>query len=286
MGICFGKPHQSHAANSPSTNSHEFAPASPPPSTQQQSGGQTTYPQRLARPTPLSRLTSTWRSQSAEGDQATANTRPAASTPPSKISQPNATDKKGLTNFMNAVIKGRVAEARQMMEQDSFDPNVRVLDGRTAMHYVAKHGRDEICEKLVRRPGVEIDVATADEITPLYVAAQYKHTVVAVHLLWNGADVNHAVRDRTTPLHRAAENGDVEMIDLLLRHGASVETSRADGATPLFTAAALNKRPAFNRLYIAERANEIKRARESALECGSDFIEYGNGDYATIIPMR
>ena len=54
-----------------------------------------------------------------------------------------------------------------------------------------------------------------------------------MELIKAGADVNQATSDGTTPLFLAAQNGHESCVALLIQAGADVRKARKDGHTPM-----------------------------------------------------
>ena len=79
-----------------------------------------------------------------------------------------------------------------------------------------------------------------DGLTPLHLAAYFRHCKSAEILLSRGADPDVAAADGTDlrPLHAAVAGGNVTIVHLLLDRGADVDQSRPGGYTPLHGAAA------------------------------------------------
>jgi ankyrin repeat protein len=86
------------------------------------------------------------------------------------------------------------------------------------------------------KEGADVNKATDDGTTPLFMASQHGHCDVVEALLRGGADVNKAKNDGTTPLFMASQNGHCDVVEALLRGGADVNKANNDGATPLYIA--------------------------------------------------
>jgi len=76
-----------------------------------------------------------------------------------------------------------------------------------------------------------------DRATPLFVAAQNGHRIIARLLLEKGAIVDPRRADGATPLWIAAQMGWNDVCSDLLEKGAFIDALRNDGASPLFKAA-------------------------------------------------
>ena len=77
------------------------------------------------------------------------------------------------------------------------------------------------------------------------IAAQEGHSsVVELLLKADGVDVNKATEDGATPLYIAAQNGHASVVELLLKaDGVDVNKGDEDGATPLLLPLRMVTRP-------------------------------------------
>ena len=73
----------------------------------------------------------------------------------------------------------------------------------------------------------------------LHMCARMGHLGILDCLLGAGVglDVNHATRDLCTPLYIAASYGNARAVEALIAAGANLESRSADGFTPLLAAA-------------------------------------------------
>lgn len=114
--------------------------------------------------------------------------------------------------------------------------NVKDDDGRTPLHYGARHGRMEIVKLLLER-GADINVK--DDVyghTALHLAAQ-GHTKTVKLLLDKGvADINVKNKFGYTVLHIAAEYGNTEIVKLLLDRGIDMHAKNNDGKLAIYYA--------------------------------------------------
>lgn len=91
--------------------------------------------------------------------------------------------------------------------------------------------------RLLISAGAEVNTASMDGATPLFVACQAGHIVMVKELLESGAQINISMKDHASPLFIAAQNGHRNVCVLLINRGATVDKTRSDGATPLWIAA-------------------------------------------------
>jgi len=77
--------------------------------------------------------------------------------------------------------------------------------------------------------GVDANVQTRSENTPLHAAAYRGHTEVVELLIAHGADVNAADVRGWIPLHQAVDQGHVETGELLIAKGADLNARMKGG---------------------------------------------------------
>ncbi len=99
--------------------------------------------------------------------------------------------------------------------------NVNVVErttGATPLHFAAIYGRENLAKFLLDK-GAQVDAKMPLNITPLLVAAQFKHTPVVELLLTRKANINQTDEEGFSALHFAAKNGDEVTATLLLHQG-------------------------------------------------------------------
>lgn len=84
--------------------------------------------------------------------------------------------------------------------------------------------------------GVNVDVLSENNITPLCWAMLYNAEDVATLLIKSGADVKAKDKFGRTPLH-AADDELRAVAELLIKNGAEVNAKKEDGTTPLHNVA-------------------------------------------------
>mmetsp|Transcript_466 Transcript_466/g.885 ORF Transcript_466/g.885 Transcript_466/m.885 type:complete len:373 (+) Transcript_466:1-1119(+) len=85
--------------------------------------------------------------------------------------------------------------------------------------------------------GLHVDEPDLQGRTALHVAATHGKVQAAERLLKASADVDAIDEDSATPLHRASERGDVELVSLLLQNNADVDAVDDEGMSALHLAA-------------------------------------------------
>uniref|UniRef100_A0A8C0UHM1 Ankyrin 1 n=1 Tax=Cyanistes caeruleus TaxID=156563 RepID=A0A8C0UHM1_CYACU len=104
--------------------------------------------------------------------------------------------------------------------------------GLTPLHLAAQEGHVLVADVLVKH-GVTVDAMTRMGYTPLHVASHYGNIKLVKFLLQHQADVNAKTKLGYTPLHQAAQQGHTDVVTLLLKHGASPNEISTNGTTPL-----------------------------------------------------
>lgn len=128
----------------------------------------------------------------------------------------------------------------KMLAERNVNVNSFNMEGTTPLHLAARRGGRVACGSLIVN-GASSQLVDRDGCTPLHAAAT--RTVEAtcfIDLLVNGkANVEHQnTADQATPLHVAAAHGSFKACRALLRHRANPKAVTASGATPMHLVAA------------------------------------------------
>ncbi len=132
-----------------------------------------------------------------------------------------------------------------------FDPNTPSPKGAPPLLTAIRQGSVKSALVLAVWPQTRVDDRSADDETPLMLAAINNQMAVAQALIARQADVN---KTGWTPLHYAATKGHTEMIRLLLQHHAYIDASSPNGTTPLMMAAHYGN-PMATKLLLEEGAD-------------------------------
>jgi len=115
-----------------------------------------------------------------------------------------------------------------------FDPNTLDSQGLHGLFLALKEPSPNVAAVLIDWPKTEVETRTAQDESPLMIAALTGQYDLAVRLIDHGADVN---KPGWTPLHYAATQSRLNLIQLLLEHYAYIDAESPNGTTPLMMAA-------------------------------------------------
>jgi ankyrin repeat protein len=143
----------------------------------------------------------------------------------------NAADNAGRTAYHFAANSGYEEIVRYLLSK-GVDKNLKTKANTTALHYAALNGHLDVVKLLVEN-GVELEIKNSQTATPLYYAAMRGHTDVVNFLIQKGAVVDALDREEGTPLHTAAQSGHLEMVRLLIENGAEKKKKDINGRTAM-----------------------------------------------------
>jgi hypothetical protein len=122
--------------------------------------------------------------------------------------------------YLKAVISNNIPEFRRTL-RERVNRNATTVEGENALWIAAKRGYTDLVRMLI---GIHVDLNFPahgqGNTTPLMIAAQLGHEVIAELLIQAGADMAAEDSDGRTPLHIAAAAGKLQMVRRLLARGA------------------------------------------------------------------
>jgi hypothetical protein len=125
-----------------------------------------------------------------------------------------------LTALFHAIKHDRYGDASDIIFHDNRIVHRSDEHGRTALHYAAQAGQDELVNELLAL-GADPDAEILKyKHTPLHLAAQRGHRLVVETLLDAGSDPCAENKLQKTPLHYAAEKRHGDIVKVLLEAGA------------------------------------------------------------------
>lgn len=136
-------------------------------------------------------------------------------------------------NFFQALERDDTATVRALLQR-GFDPNSVNPKGEYALIQALRLPSPGVARLLIAHPETRVEVRTAQDESPLMLAAIKGDLELCRHLIARDADVN---KPGWAPLHYAATGGNGQVVQLLLDHYAYVDAESPNGSTPLMMAA-------------------------------------------------
>lgn len=118
--------------------------------------------------------------------------------------------------------------------QRGFDPNTVNPKGEHGLMLALRGASIKVIKVLLAQASIDVNVRTAQDETPLMLAALRGFADVCVELIARDADVN---KPGWTPLHYAATGARTDILQLLLDNHAYIDAASPNGSTPLMMAA-------------------------------------------------
>lgn len=115
-----------------------------------------------------------------------------------------------------------------------FDPNTPDPEGLPGLYLALRDGSLKAARALIDWPKTNVETRTAQDESPLMMAALKGHLDLVKRLIQRDADVN---KPGWAPLHYAATHGHLAVIELLLEQHAFIDAQSPNGTTPLMMAA-------------------------------------------------
>lgn len=136
-------------------------------------------------------------------------------------------------DFFRAIKQDDAVTVNTLLQR-GFDVNTTNAQGEHALVLALREPSLKVLDVLIHWPKVNIEVRTANDESPLMLAAIKGLTSVCEELIAKDADVN---KPGWTPLHYAATHGHLDVIRLLLKHHAYIDAQSPNGTTALMMAA-------------------------------------------------
>lgn len=115
-----------------------------------------------------------------------------------------------------------------------FDPDTLDPKGLPGLYLALRDGSLKAAGALIQWPKTNVEIRTAQDESPLMMAALKGHVDLVKKLIERGADVN---KTGWAPLHYAATSGQLAIMELLLDESAYIDAESPNGTTPLMMAA-------------------------------------------------
>lgn len=135
--------------------------------------------------------------------------------------------------FFSAVKANDAANVSALINR-GFDVNTPNSAGETGLLMAVRESSVKVIDVLLKAPKIKIESRSAQDESPLMLAAIKGLTEVCRQLIAADADVN---KPGWTPLHYAATKGHLDIMNLLLENHAYIDAESPNGTTPLMMAA-------------------------------------------------
>ena len=180
-------------------------------------------------------------------------------------------------DYFQAVRIDNAGAVKQLLAR-GFDPNSVDPKGQYGLIRAIQYGSLTVVATLVDHPSTNIEVRTAQDESPLMLAALRGNLALCEKLIARDADVN---KTGWAPLHYAATGAHLEVMQLLLDHSAYIDAESPNGSTPLMMAAMYGNAKAVDLLLQAGADPRLKNSLGlSALDFAS---KAGRQDSAALI---
>lgn len=160
-------------------------------------------------------------------------------------------------DFFDAIQRDDAAAVRTLVAR-GFDPNTVNPKGEPALIVAIRGPALKVVNALLESPKTQVEVRTANDESPLMLAALKGHYETCQHLIARDADVN---KPGWTPLHYASTSGHVAIMRLLLDNHAYIDAASPNGSTPLMMAAMYGTVDALKLLIGAGADPTLKNAK-------------------------
>lgn len=131
-------------------------------------------------------------------------------------------------------IKQDNPQAVSALLKRGFDPNTVDPEGLPGLYVSLRDGSLKAAQALIAWPATKVEIRTAQDESPLMMAALKGHLELVKQLMARDADVN---KPGWAPLHYAATGGHLAIMELLLENHAFIDAQSPNGTTPLMMAA-------------------------------------------------
>ena len=135
-------------------------------------------------------------------------------------------------DFFGAIQRDESSVVRGLLKR-GFDPNTVSPRGEYGLILALRERSLKVIDALLESPLTRVEVRTAQDESPLMLAALRGHLELCQKLIARDADVN---KPGWTPLHYAASGGHVAIVRLLLDNYAYIDAAAPNGSTPLMMA--------------------------------------------------
>lgn len=136
-------------------------------------------------------------------------------------------------DYFRAIASDDVRTVQSLLTR-GFDPNTVNPEGLPGLILALRVPAPRVAQLLIGWPKTQVEVRTAQDESPLMLAALRGQLELVQMLVKHDADINKA---GWTALHYAATGGHVPVIEFLLENSAYIDAESPNGSTPLMMAA-------------------------------------------------
>ncbi|MBC7682269.1 MAG: ankyrin repeat domain-containing protein [Ferruginibacter sp.] len=172
-------------------------------------------------------------------------------------------------DFFTAIQRDNAGSIQSLLQR-GFDGNTTDKQGRSGLYLALKAENFNAAKALLAWPKIKTETRTAQDESPLMIAALEGQLDICTQLIAKGADVN---KTGWTPLHYAATRGHLDVIRLLLENFAYIDAASPNGSTPLMMAAQYGTDDAV-KLLLDEGADPLLKNQKSL--SAIDFAQKAN----------
>ncbi|WP_295960939.1 ankyrin repeat domain-containing protein [Rhodoferax sp.] len=172
-------------------------------------------------------------------------------------------------DFFTAIQRDNAGSIQSLLQR-GFDGNTTDAQGRSGLYLALKGENFNAAKALLAWPGIQTETRTAQDESPLMIAALAGQLSICTQLIAKGADVN---KTGWTPLHYAATRGHLDVMRLLLENFAYIDAASPNGSTPLMMAAQYGSDDAV-KLLLDEGADPLLKNQKNLTAI--DFAQKAN----------
>lgn len=181
----------------------------------------------------------------------------------------NAANAGSFEDFFTAIQRDNAGSIQTLLQR-GFDGNTTDVQGHSGLYLALKGENLNAAKALLAWPKIKTETRTAQDESPLMIAALEGQLDICTQLIAKGADVN---KTGWTPLHYAATRGHLDVIRLLLDQYAYIDAASPNGSTPLMMAAQYGSDDAV-RLLLDEGADPLLKNQKGLTAI--DFAQTAN----------
>ena len=133
-------------------------------------------------------------------------------------SDPNITDKEGLTCLHHSCHNGHIDITQYLIEVQHCDINKTDNEGRMLVHHAAWSGNFDLVEYLITEQGLSPIAVDKNDLTALHYASVSLNLSLVKELITTyQLDPHQADNNGNLPIHCAAESGDILLLELYVK---------------------------------------------------------------------